>query len=103
MVVAKDAMGAIEGAKEMSDAIRQAAEECGRECGISGITERIGELADIIERAMRKLLAERVKEAERKVQVTEAKVWQRATEMIAHGNDIRTWAKARIAELEAKP
>ena len=47
--------------------------------------------------------AERVKEAERQAQVIEAKVWQRATEMIAHGNDIRTWAKARIAELEAKP
>jgi len=42
----------------MSDAIRQAAEECARECGISGITERIGELTDIIERAMRKLLDE---------------------------------------------
>ena len=46
--------------------------------------------------------AERVKEAERQAQAAEAKVWQNATEMIAYGNDIRTWAKKRIAELEAK-
>ena len=57
MVVAKDAMGAIEGAKEMSDAIRQAAEGC--TSGIivsSGIVSLPDRMADIIERAMRKLV-----------------------------------------------
>ena len=85
----------------MSDAIRQAAEECGRECGISGITERIGELADIIERAMRKLLAERVKEAERKVRLDEAKWWRHL--VIMHDESyFAIEGDKRIAELEAE-